>query len=64
MEATSAHFFEAVIATLEPCYLESDPPSMSDYPAALGHRATGFKQLNETCDSFNLFGSSGSGLPG
>jgi hypothetical protein len=47
------------MAILKPFYLESDPSSISDYPAAVGHRATGFKELNDTCDSFTLFASSG-----
>src|SRR5437588_3342504 len=47
IEATSAHFFEAVIAILKPFYLESDLPSISDYRAAVGHRATGVLQKVE-----------------
>jgi hypothetical protein len=38
--------------------------SNQDYPAGLGHRATGFEQLNGGGDSFTLVDSSGSGLPG
>jgi len=62
MGATSAHFWieSQVSGTL---MLESQLRPISDYPAALGHWATGFKQLNGAGDSFTLFGSSGC-MPG
>jgi hypothetical protein len=38
--------------------LVCEPAALNqDYPAGVGHRATGFKQLNGAGDSFTLFGS-------